>query len=65
MYKIKTPNERYNGETYGVTFFNGQGETENEEVKNVLVNDFGYELVKKEAVKAKSPTTKKSTSQSK
>jgi hypothetical protein len=45
MYKIKTPNHNYNGVTYGVKFTNGLGETDSEEVKNILVHDFGYELV--------------------
>jgi len=45
MYKIKTPNENYNGVTYGIKFTNGLGETDSEEIKNILIHDFGYELV--------------------
>lgn len=45
MYKIKTPNPYYSGKTYDVIFNKGIGLTENENVKNILVNDFGYELV--------------------
>lgn len=45
MYKIKTPNPYYTGKTYDVLFNKGIGLTENENVKNILVNDFGYELV--------------------
>ncbi|MFP5111831.1 hypothetical protein ACSU64_05565 [Bacillaceae bacterium C204] len=48
MYKIKTPNPHYSGKTSGVEFENGYGQTDNEEIKNILVNDFGYKLLKQE-----------------
>ncbi|KHF40708.1 hypothetical protein [Halalkalibacter okhensis] len=58
MFKIETPNKNYNGSTYGVAFVNGQGETNKEEIKNILVHDFGYKLVKEVTDKPKSPTKK-------
>jgi hypothetical protein len=39
---IKTPNEKYNGITEGVPFVNGQAKVEDEVVRNVLVNNYGY-----------------------
>lgn len=45
MYKIKTPNPSYNGVTYGVEFINGNGQTNDEIIRDILVNDFGYEEV--------------------
>jgi len=63
MYKIKTPNHNYNGVTYGVKFTNGLGETDSEEIKNILIYDFGYELVHSDTeVKGEQPksTPKKS-----
>jgi hypothetical protein len=42
-YTIKTPNELYNGVTEGVPFAKGIGQTDEENVRNVLVNDYGYE----------------------
>lgn len=61
MFKIKTPNENYNGVTFGVKFVSGIGETESEESKNVLVHDFGYLLVEetKEEPKHKTNAKKK------
>ena len=56
MYKIKTPNENYNGTTFGVQFKNGMAEVESEELKNILVYNFGYQLIeenKQEDVKPK------------
>ena len=50
MFKIKTPSDIYNGITVGIKFENGIGFTEDEKVKNTLVNDFGYELVNEEVV---------------
>jgi hypothetical protein len=44
-YIIETPNKNYNGVTHGVQFVNGVGETNNENIRNVLVSDFGYDLV--------------------
>ncbi|MGD6831430.1 hypothetical protein ACQCT5_04675 [Sutcliffiella halmapala] len=55
MYKIKTPNGHYNGTTHGVQFVNGLGETKDENVKNTLLNDFGYELVKEQIKKEEKP----------
>ncbi|MCA1027340.1 hypothetical protein LCM23_14665 [Cytobacillus kochii] len=48
MYNIKTPNGFYNGTTYGVKFINGIGKTDNEQVKNILINDFKYILLNEE-----------------
>jgi hypothetical protein len=42
-FSIKTPNEIYNGVTEGVPFASGIGQTDDENVRNVLVNDYGYE----------------------
>lgn len=44
MFIIKTKNENYNGTTWGIKFENGVAEIESEEIKNILVNDFGYEF---------------------
>lgn len=48
MFKIKTPNPYYYGKTMDVGFKNGYGYTDNEEVKNILINDYGYELCEEE-----------------
>lgn len=42
IYTIKTPNEKYNGITEGVPFVNGVAKVEDELVRNVLVNNYGY-----------------------
>jgi hypothetical protein len=42
VFLIKTPNEKYNGVTEGVPFVNGQAKVEDEAVRNVLVNNYGY-----------------------
>jgi hypothetical protein len=42
VFLIKTPNEKYNGITEGVPFVNGQAKVEDEAVRNVLVNNYGY-----------------------
>lgn len=41
-YVIKTPNEFYAGVTEGVKFESGVGKTSDKNVRNVLVNDYGY-----------------------
>jgi hypothetical protein len=41
-YKILTPNTQYNGVTEGVPFASGVGYTDDENVKNKLVNNYGY-----------------------
>lgn len=43
MYKLKSPNPRYNGVTEGVPFSEGIGKTESKDIRNVLVNDYKYE----------------------
>ena len=43
MYKLKTPNEQYNGVTEGVPFSKGVGQTDNKNIRNILVNDYKYE----------------------
>lgn len=42
MYAIKTPNPNYDGVTFGVKFENGSAVVENENLRNILVNDYGY-----------------------
>ncbi len=42
-YTIKTPNPLYKGITEGVPFSKGIGQTDNKNVRNVLVNDYKYE----------------------
>lgn len=41
-FKILTPNEQYDGVTEGVAFAAGVGYTDDENVKNQLVNNYGY-----------------------
>ena len=53
MYTIQTPNPFYNGKTHGVSFEKGIGTTEDENVKNILVNDFGYKLLEETKTKKK------------
>lgn len=55
-FKIKTPNPLYNGVTEGVPFANGIGHTDDENVKNILVNDYGYELVTEEKAEDSAPS---------
>lgn len=57
MYKIKTPNPNYNGTTAQVRFLNGIGETTDEQVKNELVNDYGYLLVEENKNLVEKPNT--------
>lgn len=45
IYVIKTPNPLYNGVTEGVQFENGIGKTDHLNIRNILVNDYGYEDV--------------------
>lgn len=44
-YKIKTPNFLYSGTTEGVPFTQGVGYTDDKNIRNVLVNDYGYQDV--------------------
>lgn len=46
VFKIKTPNSNYNGNTWGVQFVNGIGETKDKEVRDILIKEFKYEMVK-------------------
>ena len=48
-FKILTPNEQYDGVTEGVAFAAGVGYTDDEHVKNKLVNNYGYKCECKEA----------------
>jgi hypothetical protein len=57
-YKILTPNKQYNGVTEGVAFANGVGHTDNESIKNVLVNDYGYSCETKPEAKPKKASGK-------
>ncbi|MTV51053.1 hypothetical protein GJ688_19330 [Heliobacillus mobilis] len=58
-YRIKTPNVIYNGVTEGVLFQNGEAIVEEERLKNLLVNDYGYtvEEIKEETAEDKKPKT--------
>ncbi|MNJ77961.1 hypothetical protein D3C77_755840 [compost metagenome] len=42
MYVIKTPNPNYDGVTIGVKFENGTAVVEGENLRNILVKDYGY-----------------------
>ncbi|WP_379161362.1 hypothetical protein [Paenibacillus sp. sgz5001063] len=42
MYVIKTPNPNYDGTTIGVKFSNGMAVVEDEDLRKILVNDYGY-----------------------
>ncbi|KTS84476.1 hypothetical protein NS115_03885 [Paenibacillus jamilae] len=53
-YVIEAPNKMYGGYTHGVRFENGVGETDDKTVRDVLVDDFGYEDVTPKAEKPKS-----------
>jgi hypothetical protein len=62
-YKILTPNTQYNGVTEGVAFADGVGHTDDENIKNKLVNNYGYSCEEKKAPaeeKPKKATTKTS-----
>jgi len=61
-YKILTPNEQYNGVTEGVAFAAGVGYTDDENVKNVLVNDYKYS-VEEQSTKKTEATPKRKTSE--
>ncbi|MBC9786713.1 hypothetical protein H1S01_19930 [Heliobacterium chlorum] len=58
-YRIKTPNVIYNGVTEGVLFQNGEAIVEDERLKNLLTNDYGYtvEVIEEETVEDKKPKT--------
>lgn len=43
-YVIETPNKRYSGVTEGVAFSGGRAIVEDENIKNILVNDYGYSV---------------------
>lgn len=60
-YTIKTPNKNYNGVTYGISFVDGVATTDDEKVKNVLVNDFGYSVEITEDKKEVKPKNTKSS----
>jgi hypothetical protein len=57
-FKILTPNKQYNGVTEGVAFAAGVGFTDDEALKNVLVNDYGYKC--EEMTEAPKPVKKAS-----
>ncbi|AIQ13634.1 hypothetical protein [Paenibacillus durus] len=42
MFVIKTPNPNYDGITLGVKFNNGMAVVEDESLRKILVNDYGY-----------------------
>ncbi|MBC9786720.1 hypothetical protein H1S01_19965 [Heliobacterium chlorum] len=58
-YRIKTPNVIYNGVTEGVLFQNGEAIVEDERLKNLLTNDYGYtvEVIEEKTVEDKKPKT--------
>ncbi len=57
-FKIVTPNEQYNGVTEGLAFANGVAHTEDENLKNVLVNNYGYKYEAKAEAKPKKASSK-------
>ncbi|AEB25377.1 MULTISPECIES: hypothetical protein [Bacillus amyloliquefaciens group] len=59
-YKIQTPNKYYNGVTAGVSFSSGVAEIESKEVRDDLVNNFGYTDITPEAKAPKKPARKSS-----
>lgn len=73
MFVIKTPNPNYDGITLGVKFENGAAVVEDENLRKVLVNDYGYlseskdqpgepkvaEVPKEDAAPPKAPKTRK------
>lgn len=59
MFKIKTPNKRFNGERLGVKFVNGVGETEDKSVIKEL-ESYGYTVEQEKKSTPKPKTTKKS-----
>ncbi len=61
-FKIVTPNEQYNGVTEGLAFANGVAHTEDENLKNVLVNNYGYRAEEEEKPKAKAEAKPKKAS---
>ncbi|WP_342540054.1 hypothetical protein MHI39_20205 [Heyndrickxia sp. FSL K6-6286] len=61
-FTIKTPNDYYNGVTEGVQFNNGVGRTNNENVRNILVNDYHYEDVTPKQTEEKAPKKPRKTS---
>lgn len=64
MYTIKTPNPNYDGITLGVKFENGTAVVEDESLRRVLVNDYGYSSEEKQPpseVRPKTPKPRKGT----
>lgn len=62
-FKIITPNQQYNGVTEGVPFASGVGYTDDENIKNKLVNNYGYACEEKAEARKEAPkklTTKTS-----
>jgi hypothetical protein len=59
-FKIEVPNKNYNGVTEGVAFVDGYGETDDVNIKNVLINDYNYSLVE-EKKEAKTEESKKAS----
>ncbi|OMC97757.1 hypothetical protein [Paenibacillus odorifer] len=49
MYVIKTPNPNYDGTTAGVKFSNGAAVVEDEGLRKILINDYGYTLEEDES----------------
>lgn len=54
-YKILTPNKQYDGVTEGVAFAAGVGYTDDENIKNKLVNNYGYACEEKAEAKKQAP----------
>ncbi|MEI2356062.1 hypothetical protein [Mesobacillus zeae] len=52
-YKILTPNEQYEGVTEGIPFAAGVGYTDDKNVKDSLVNNYGYKCEEKAEEKPK------------
>lgn len=49
MHVIRTPNPNYDGTTHGVKFGNGAAVVEDEDLRKILVHDYGYALEEDES----------------
>jgi hypothetical protein len=63
VFLIKTPNEKYEGVTEGVAFVHGQAKVEDEAVRNILVNDYGYIDATEKPKKAEEKAPKRKASE--
>lgn len=58
-YKIKAPNGEWSGIANGVLFRNGLGETDDLDVRNRLINVYGYSDVTEEDHQEEKSSSKK------